>query len=262
MAEHKFWWSGHWQEHLDQSSISFRDHDALLLAAERVLGEYKGKKVLEVGSGRGIDSLRMAQRGATAYCVDFAQHALQITASINVDSLEAYPVLAEGGYLPFADESFDLVFSQGLMEHSADNVKMLQEQARVAKRGGYVLVDVPNRYSLQTVTREAQLLLGRWPYGKEYPYSPQSLKSIVEEVGLQPVKFYGRGLIPIIYLPADSWARRTKMFNQSNKQTGGLDTPHPADFFTRNIEMTVGHWFLNNIGIIAQKPLKPMPLPV
>lgn len=254
MVEHKNWWAEHWQEHLNQGSIAFRDHDALILAAERILGGYQNKEILEVGSGRGIDSLRMAQRGAATYCVDFAQQALQITIGINSDLLDVHPVQADGEHLPFRDDSFDLVFSQGVIEHPGNNLKILQEQVRVARRGGYVLVDVPNRYSLQTLARELQLFLSYWPYGKEYPYSPQSLKNMIEQVGLQPVKFYGRGLIPIIYLPADSWARRTKMFNQSNKQTGGLDTPHSADFFTRNIEMTVGHWFLNNIGIIAQKP--------
>lgn len=258
MTERQHWWSGHWQEHLTQGSISFRDHDALILAAERMLGGYQGKKILEVGSGRGIDSLRMAQRGATAYCIDLTRQALQITVSISGDTRsKIHPLQADAERLPFRDESFDLVFSQGVMEHLGETRKMLLEQSRVARRGGYVLVDVPSRYSLQTVTRGVQLLLGRWPYGKEYPYSPQSLQSTVEQVGLEPVKFYGRGLVPIVYLPADSWVRRTPLFHKTSGQVGGLDRPHPAGIFTkftRYIEVTLGHWFLNNLGIIARKP--------
>lgn len=255
MLEHKNWWAGHWQKHLNQGSISFRDHDALILAAERMLGGYQGKEILEVGSGRGIDSLRMTQRGANVYCIDLAQQALQITRSISGDTLlDAHLVQADAEHLPFRDESFDLVFSQGLIEHLGGNRGILQEQSRVTRRGGYVLVDVPNRYSLQTVIREVQLLLGRWPYGKEYPYSSQSLKSMMKQAGLEPAKFYGRGLTPIIYFPPDSWIRRTPIFNRTSKQSSGLDPLHPAGFFTRYVEATLGYWFLNNIGIIAQKP--------
>lgn len=254
MAEHKLWWASHWQEHLDNNSFSFRDHNSLTLAAEHILGGYKGKKTLEVGSGRGIDSLRMAQKGARAYLVDFTRQALQITTTIGSRQLETHPIQADGESLPFKDESFDLVFSQGVMEHPGDNIRMLQEQARVTRRGGYVLVDVPNKYSLQTPIREIQLMLGRWPYGEEHPHSPSSLKHMMKQVGLIPVKLFGRGLIPIIYLPADSWIRKSAVYNRNIQQNGRLDEPHQPGLFTRYIEVTVGHWFLNNIGIIAQKP--------
>lgn len=254
MAERKKWWSKHWQEYLNKKTFSFRDHNALVSAAEQLLGGYKGRKTLEVGSGRGIDSLRMAQKGAIVHLVDVTRQALEITLSIRSDvKVNVCPIQADGEHLPFKDQSFDLVFSQGVMEHPGNNLKILQEQARVAKQNGYVLIDVPNKYSLQTPIRGIQLSLGRWPYGEEYPYSPASLSDLVKQAGLKPVKFYGRGLIPVIYLPPDSRIRKSIVYNRSSDHDGRLDSPHVAGFFTRYIEMTVGHWFLNNIGLIAQK---------
>lgn len=254
MAEHKNWWAGHWQEYLDKGTATFRDHNSLVLTAEQLLNTYQGKMTLEVGSGRGVDSLRMAQKGAIAYVVDNAREALEITLLIKKGiQADIRPVQADGVSLPFGDNSFDLVFSQGVMEHPHDNFRMLQEQVRVTKQNGYVLIDVPNKYSLQTPTREVQLRLGRWPYDKEHPYSPASLRNLVEQAGLKPVKLYGRGLIPIIYLSPDSKIRKSIAYNRSSNDGGNLDTPHAAGFFTRYIEMTVGHWFLNNIGIVAKK---------
>jgi SAM-dependent methyltransferase len=52
-------------------------------------------------------------------------------------------VVAPGDELPFADDSYDFVFSSHVVEHFPDPVKALYEWVRVARR--YVVVVVPHR---------------------------------------------------------------------------------------------------------------------
>jgi SAM-dependent methyltransferase len=52
-------------------------------------------------------------------------------------------VVAPGDDLPFADESYDFVFSSHVIEHFPDPIKALYEWVRVARR--YVVMVVPHR---------------------------------------------------------------------------------------------------------------------
>ncbi len=52
-------------------------------------------------------------------------------------------VVANGDALPFADDSYDFVFSSHVIEHFPDPIKALEEWVRVARR--YVVAIVPHR---------------------------------------------------------------------------------------------------------------------
>lgn len=53
-------------------------------------------------------------------------------------------VVAEGSVLPFADESFDAVFSFSVLEHVKDPMKVVTEMKRVLKKGGEIQVSAPH----------------------------------------------------------------------------------------------------------------------
>jgi len=53
-------------------------------------------------------------------------------------------VLADGGVLPFADESFDAVFSFSVLEHVKDPARVVSEMKRVVKRGGVIQISAPH----------------------------------------------------------------------------------------------------------------------
>lgn len=62
---------------------------------------------------------------------------------------EAHQGLADR--LPFADESFDLVLSDNVLEHLEEPDRVFSEIARVLKPGGYFLAKTPNRTHYMTV---------------------------------------------------------------------------------------------------------------
>lgn len=55
-------------------------------------------------------------------------------------------VHAVGEYLPFADNSFDVVFSNETIEHVTDDGVYAREMVRVTRPGGRILIFCPNRW--------------------------------------------------------------------------------------------------------------------
>ena len=55
-------------------------------------------------------------------------------------------VLGVGEGLPFADDSFDLILSNEVLEHVADDHACAAEMARVARPGGRIVIFAPNRW--------------------------------------------------------------------------------------------------------------------
>lgn len=60
--------------------------------------------------------------------------------------LDAARVMNPGMALPYADESFDLVFSNWVFEHIDDPTLAANELLRVVKPGGYVCALTPNKW--------------------------------------------------------------------------------------------------------------------
>ena len=112
-----------------------------------------GKDVLEVGCGSGIAVQLFAEAGANVTAVDLTPWAVDTTRRrLRAFGLVAEVVEGDGENLPFEDESFDLVFSWGVIHHSSDMSRALRELVRVCRRGGRVVVMVYHRRSLFFVT--------------------------------------------------------------------------------------------------------------
>jgi len=84
-----------------------------------------------------------------------------------------------GEYLPFRDKAFDFVFSQGLIEHLENPVKVLEEKERVAKRK--VWFSVPMRLGflhLAWMILKALRLERLYPFPDERYYGRESFKKL------------------------------------------------------------------------------------
>jgi ubiquinone/menaquinone biosynthesis C-methylase UbiE len=108
-----------------------------------------GKDVLDVGIGSGIATQMLAEAGANVTGVDLTDWAVDTTRRrLAAFGLDAEVQQADAEQLPFADESFDLVFSWGVIHHSSDMDRALAELVRVTRRGGEVVLMVYHRRSL------------------------------------------------------------------------------------------------------------------
>ena len=109
---------------------------------------YRGKRVLEVGCGAGTDLARFAKGGAVVTGVDVAASAIELARrNFQQQGLEADLREADGEHLPFADDTFDLVYAHGVVQYTPDGAALVNECRRVLEPGGEAVFQVYNRIS-------------------------------------------------------------------------------------------------------------------
>jgi SAM-dependent methyltransferase len=109
---------------------------------------YRAKRVLDVGCGAGTDLLRFAKGGAVVTGVDISPSAVALAReNFAQQGLEADIREADGERLPFADDTFDLVYAHGVVQYTPDGRALVNECRRVVKPGGEVVIQVYNRIS-------------------------------------------------------------------------------------------------------------------
>jgi ubiquinone/menaquinone biosynthesis C-methylase UbiE len=107
------------------------------------------KDVLEVGCGSGIAVQLFAEAGAHVTAVDLTPWAVETTrARLDAFGLSGTVLEADAEQLPFADASFDLVFSWGVIHHTSDMDRALGELVRVCRAAGEVVLMLYHRRSL------------------------------------------------------------------------------------------------------------------
>ena len=110
---------------------------------EKVAARLKGKHVLEIGCGMGFDSVELMKRGVqltitdlTPSAVEIARQHIRLIAELEPVDMRVENVLE----LSFADESFDGVYSIGVVHHTGDTPRALREIRRVLKPGGLAVI--------------------------------------------------------------------------------------------------------------------------
>lgn len=108
------------------------------------------KKVLEVGIGTGTDFIQWVKAGAYAYGTDLTQEAINNAQKrLQLENLTATDIrIANAEALPYDNNTFDCVYSWGVIHHFPDPKKCLQEIIRVTKPGGTIKIMIYNRHSL------------------------------------------------------------------------------------------------------------------
>jgi SAM-dependent methyltransferase len=108
----------------------------------------RGRRVLEVGCGAGVDLARFATGGAVVVGIDLAESAIELARSnFAQQGLTGEFHVASGEALPFPDASFDLVYAHGVVQYTADPHRMIAECRRVLRPGGQAIFQVYNRVS-------------------------------------------------------------------------------------------------------------------
>jgi len=141
----------------------------------------------------------MASRGASVVSLDYSMPSLEMVRSSVPDGADVSLCCGDAFSLPFPDETFDLVFHQGLLEHFRNPGDMLTEHHRVLKPGGHILVDVPQRWHYYTPLKHAMIAAGRWFAGWETEFSPRQLERMLREHSFTVVGTYGEWLNPPIW---------------------------------------------------------------
>ncbi len=153
------WWTENtmsydWKERAEAEKYSedwYRDIDARFLHGARLFSAdanpfeamigtsaLAGKRVLEIGCGMGMHSEMMLRAGAKLTSIDLSPTSVASTTKrLELRKIPGADVrLMDAEKLEFADGEFDLVWSWGVIHHSASTARALREVHRVLKPGG------------------------------------------------------------------------------------------------------------------------------
>lgn len=125
------------------------------------MGGLQGRRLLDVGSGNGAQTVRILDRFQEVVALDVvAAHLSELEAHLPPGAA-CRTVLYDGDRMPFEDASFDAVLSIETLEHVRDERRTLDEMHRVLEPGGTLVLSVPNKWWLFE-THGADLPLLRW----------------------------------------------------------------------------------------------------
>lgn len=138
-----------------------------------------GKSVLEIGCGIGLDAFHMAKRGMKVTAVDLTDVAIDTARNrFERNGLAAEFRVANATKLPFDDETFDYVYSFGVLHHAEDTEKSIQEVFRVLKPGGIAKIMLYNRHSLNELVHR----MTRVPFEDKDELCPVVRRYTVKEI--------------------------------------------------------------------------------
>ena len=110
--------------------------------------QFAGKRLLEVGCGMGTDLLQFARGGAQVTGVDLTPRSIELSRRhLSLYGHAGEFAVADCETLPFADESFDVAYSNGVLHHTADTAGAVREIHRVLRPGGQARVMLYHRQS-------------------------------------------------------------------------------------------------------------------
>ncbi len=131
------------RERLFESLVDLEDMFRLrghLAAVEMPLHDLEGKKVLEIGPGAGGHSALFASHGAQVTSVDITEQRARATAAkyslMGERARGCVAMQGDAEGLPFGEETFDIVYSNGVLHHTSDTEAAIAEVLRVLKPGG------------------------------------------------------------------------------------------------------------------------------
>ena len=158
--------------------------------------DFPGAALLEIGCGMGTDLLQFARGGAKVTGIDLTPR------SIEISRRHLWLYGASGDFanadcerLPFADESFDVVYSNGVLHHTPDTAGAVREIHRVLKPDGQTRVMLYHRRSFaywsQVILRYG-ILKGEFVRGSSSGHIMSKFVEVNQGGGRPLVKAYSR----------------------------------------------------------------------
>ncbi|HEY6334045.1 MAG TPA: class I SAM-dependent methyltransferase, partial [Blastocatellia bacterium] len=212
-------------------------------------GSYKGRRVMEIGCGTGTDLIQFARAGAIVTGLDLTPRSIEIARKrFDIYGLPGEFLIGDAENLAFPDESFDGVYSFGVLHHTPKTEKAVAEVYRILKPGATATIMLYHKHSLYYwgyVILNRGLLHGA--LAKEKPADIMSRVVEYPNTGRRPlVKVYTRTGVRKLFRQFETVSVNVRQLERYDLGLLGRLLPEPA---FRSLEHNFG-W---NIIISATK---------
>lgn len=215
--------------------------------------------VLEVGCGAGteVNILKFRRPKTIALATDIVFDSAAAARSISGLFDQRIDVfVSDTMHLPLRDECANLVFSQGLVEHFPRPDRVVMEQSRVLRKGGFLIVNVPQKYTGYTVMKRRQMARSQWDLGWEREFSAAELRALSRGLRLRERAVLGYQYWRSWREPAFVLRDLYEKFHRRNPLSD-----RPVFDFLRSVyeaiwlalEKKWGHMFMQNIVMVFEK---------
>lgn len=173
------------------SRFVFTPKSKFELRIYELISDEKVRIMLEAGCGTGRFVFSASSLVDLAVGVDFSNEAINTAIqhrSLTNAKNNILFCLAEIQNLPFADNTFDLILSLGVIEHFSNPVQLLLEMRRVLKPEGILFLEVPNRKGFGRTN--GWIEQSRKIFGYHDFYTFEELSVVAKKAGLSVNKAY------------------------------------------------------------------------
>lgn len=230
-----------------------------------VINKYLANKdkpnTLELGCGTSIDLNIIAQTNQRALCfgTDISKKSILLSIKIrNIFENKIEYFVSDVRNLPIKKDFFDLIFSQGLVEHFSNPYLIIEEQLRILKSSGILIINVPQKYTGYTLMKKTLMKNDKWELGWETEFSYKNLKAMGKQLGIIEREAFG-------YQYWKSWKEPVfvlrDLYDKFHRRNPFKDLrifqiiKRIHDSIWDRLEKKWGHYFMENIVIVFQKKI-------
>ncbi len=144
-------------------------------------------RLIELGCGTSTSILALHNKVKELIGVDFSEEALRIS-KFNANKLKIKNIRFIQDDISKSrlnSNEYDVVWSQGLIEHFENFEKALIEHIRICKNGGWIIISVPSKYSYFYVwyyLSKLPLMKWFWPWSEQNFFTKKDVKNIVDKI--------------------------------------------------------------------------------
>ena len=199
---------------------------------ERHLGDLRGKRFLKTdlwNEARNTEILFwVAEQGAEVFALDISDELLnEVRPRFQDRGIPATLIHSDIRDIRFPDNSFDLLYSMGTVEHVPDVQRAFGEFHRVLKPGGKAIVGVPNLLDpfLRPAVVKLLSAIGRYPYHPETAFTYGELRGRLQRAGFHSAERAGLLFMPGVLRMLDvfTWLRWPELTRVTSVLLGAFE---------------------------------------